>query len=64
MTDMTNMTNYPQENRFPKVHPLMAPEERRALWRSVQAVWQQPTAEVIADIERSRREWDQPPLPR
>ncbi len=41
-----------------QVHPLMSPEARRALWRSVQAVWKQPTAEVIADIEQSRREWD------
>lgn len=36
----------------------MAPEERRALWRKVQAVWRQPTAEAIAEIEQGRREWD------
>jgi hypothetical protein len=47
------------EKRFPKkVHPLMSPEERRALWRKVQTVWKQPTADTIAELEKSRREWD------
>jgi hypothetical protein len=47
------------EKRFPKkVHPLMSPEERRALWRKVQAVWKQPTVDAIAELEKSRAEWD------
>jgi hypothetical protein len=35
------------------------PEVRRALWRSIQAIWKQrKTGEVTAELEKIRRAWD------
>ena len=47
-----------KQSEIPPIRRPRTPEERRALWRKVQAVWQQPTADAIAELEKIRNEWD------
>jgi hypothetical protein len=42
-----------------RVHPLMPPEERRALWHHARKVWKQLAQDMIAAIEQSRAEWQE-----
>lgn len=42
------------------IHPMMPPEERLALWRSVRARWKHDSDAMVRDIEKERDEWDQP----
>jgi len=47
-----------------KVHPLMPPEELKALWRSVRARWHHDGEAMVRDIEAERDAWnDAPPQP-
>ena len=41
-----------------KVHPLMPPEELKALWRSVRARWRHDGEAMVREIEAERDAWD------
>jgi hypothetical protein len=45
-----------KQSKTPPMHRPRTPKERRALWRKVQAVWQQPDA--ISELEKIRNDWD------
>jgi hypothetical protein len=40
------------------VHPLMPPEELKALWRSVRARWRHDGEAMVREIEAERDAWD------
>lgn len=65
MKDVTTET--PEVGPVPsKIHPLMTPEELKALWRNVRARWPHDGEAMVRDIEAERDAWDDaaPPPPR
>ena len=62
MKDVT--TGTPEAGSVPsKVHPLMPPEELKALWRSVRARWRHDGEAMVREIEAERDAWGDDSLP-
>ena len=52
------------KRRSPISHPLIGPEERLAVWRSVQGMWKNRKPDPVKELKKMRKEWDRklPPL--
>ena len=56
-TDLDDDASTTKGNGFGKIHPLMPPEQKRALWEHVQSIWTLPADDLLKEVKASRDEW-------